>query len=277
MKRIWAMLLAVSMLAFLSGCGRDDTDPRQETKAEELHTFAGLKWDTPLSRCEATLEKGSGIAFEEEAGAWDDFPRFAAKPGYYQVLGLPLDTKNGRDSIRAYYEMSEAAEARGEASYDNDADWALSQVSCNHQVPLNCNVETGEIPPEEMALMQDVINKAIRKYGEPSLAYLIRMVPDYEYYSVPAEEYEYIVQDCFTYAGAKNWGHFWLIMTFNNVRINLQATLPSQYSSGMWGVGEYYMSLTYLPYAVIKETFIGSEEQEFPLLNGKPDYIEIDP
>lgn len=278
MKRLTALLLSLAMLACLTACGKDDGEAKQSTKSAaksaaksgELYTFAGLKWDTPISECEAALEKGTGVGFVKEPNGWGDSLYFVAEPGYYSVLGMPLDTKDGNGFIRVYYGPSEAAEERGEASYDNDADWELISVVCGHYVEWPRDESEAGIDMEDWAPMQDVIDNVIRKYGEPDLA-LIRNAFDDEHYSVPAKECPYIMQDGYAFAQAQGWDGFHVEMTFRNVCLFVGVTAPgTEY-------GVYSTEVQYYAYPTTEfmadKTVFGA----FPLLNGEPEYLVIDP
>jgi len=156
----------------------------------------------------------------------------------------------------------------------------LSHVECYHPEVLSCNKATGEVPAEELAMLQGVIDNAIRKYGQPDLAYVYSTGSNSStYYSVPAKEYAYIVHDCFALAREKGWSLFHLELRFHNIYLSLRVLPPEEYYSGMWSNGSYELTLHYRPDQLRKElvTHDGGEVEVFPWLNGKPDYVVVDP
>lgn len=249
MKKLFAMLLVCAMMAAVPAV------------AEELHTFAGIPWDTPLSECEAVLEEKLGVGFNWTRA---ERPRYMAlEPGYYSVLGIRVDARY--EDFTVWYDPTEAYE-NGEVEWEDDAAWQLSEIC----------IEGMEMSGAGAEAIREVWNKLAAQYGEPSRVYFVHVVYDYwngdKYYpySVPQEEYDFILEDAVLYAQAEEISYT-VDVHFGNVMLEC-----SMYESED-GLPYYSMNLYYYAQPLTPYEENGFEVEAFPMYNGDYRFTVIEP
>lgn len=271
MKKVFAILLAGLMLA-------------ASAAAEELYTFAGVQWGTPIEECEAALEATTGVEFSPAVTTpyyyefgWDyyqpdsDKPTIAAAPGEYRVLGIPIMATDTWPGICAYYTPA-----------DEDGTRTLKSIRImSNRFELPEDPDTGRPDWSELQLAYEIFARVDGCYSGVTHMYMVGS--DYDdgstiYYEVPVVEYRRLFSCALDLSRLLDWEYFCIGMAQNNVNLFVDVTLPGHPDS--WSDGDYVLTLEYLncPFA---ETDFAQQLHElaspFPYADYPQGYIIIDP
>lgn len=252
MKKLVALLLACLMLACALPALAEDAP---------LHTFAGIPWDTAISACVAILEEKTGVGFEWTSATQ---PRILdIEPGYYNVLGIRVEASF--EDFTVSYDPTEAYE-NGEAEWDDDAAWALSEI----------RIEGMDMPWDGGQDAREVWEKLQAHCGEPSRVYYLFSEyhwdgTTYEPYSVPQEEWPCILDDGLPFAQAQKETGFIVAVHFGNVELWVEVNENDDHALC------YCMNLNYYAAPVTTYEEDGYEVKEFPWVNGDYVFTVIEP
>lgn len=297
MKRIWAVLLAVALLACLAGCGKEEADKSGAEKATAKSakaaakgpfTFAGVGWDTPIGDCEAALEKGTGVQFTcltglEELDPGDpdyynhvhywDGAAFAADPGHYTMLGMTIDVPDILNTwgpgIFAYYTQP-----------DDGSERKLDMIRIHsNYYALPADPDTGRPDWSHLETAEEIFRRVDKRYGDNTCVYLGGCGADgvyTPYYTVPEKELPWLFRDAAAFAEEMGWIYLCIGLVQDNVDFYIIVNFYTD-DDADWN---YTMYLNYFASSFAESEFgleLAEEGVPFPWVNGEPEYVEIDP